>query len=56
LTVSTLWRNGDLSFVDRGMTARVTATGATDVVAVRAAAVGVAPGELFRLGLCPVAG
>lgn len=51
LAVSGIWRHGDLPFIDGGMTARVTVTGAIDVAAIRAAAAGVPPDEVWRLDL-----
>ncbi|MFI7542270.1 hypothetical protein [Actinoplanes sp. NPDC049599] len=56
LVISGIWRHGDLSFIDLGMTARVTVTGAVDVAAIRAAAAGVPADEFHRLDLRLVAG
>lgn len=49
LAISGIWRHVDMPFIDGGMTARITVTGAIDVAAIRAAAAGVAPAELYRL-------
>ena len=53
LTISKIevYANMPVEFIDLGLTARVTATGAIDVAAVRASAAGAAPGELVRLEL-----
>jgi hypothetical protein len=53
LTISAIEYYGKIpmDFVDLGRTALVTATGTIDDRATRAAAAGVAPAELFRVGL-----
>jgi len=55
LAISNINRHVDLSFIDGGMTASITVTGAIDVAAVRAAAAGVPPIQVVAAGLSLVA-
>ncbi|GID28330.1 hypothetical protein [Paractinoplanes brasiliensis] len=57
LTVSQIWRYGDVPFIDLGMTARVTVTSAPaiEVAAIKRAAEGTPAGQWHRLGFQLVA-